>query len=55
MWAFDGRTGWIKTPLGLLKDYELIGGELDGARMEAQMAFPGQIKQALNNWRAGLI
>jgi photosynthetic reaction center cytochrome c subunit len=54
VWAFDGRTGWIKTPRGLLKDYELIGGELDGARLEAQMAFPGQIKQALNNWRVGL-
>jgi hypothetical protein len=32
----------------------LIGEELDGARLEAQMAFPGQIKQALSNWRVGL-
>src|SRR5262249_47951003 len=54
VWAFDGRTGWIKTPRGLLGDYELFGGELDGARLEAQMAFPGQIKQALSNWRVGL-
>ena len=38
----------------MLADYELIGGELDGARLEAQMAFPGQIKQALSNWRVGL-
>jgi hypothetical protein len=53
VWAFDGRTGWIKTPRGLLSEYELIGGELDGARLEAQLAFPGQIRQALNNWRAG--
>jgi hypothetical protein len=53
VWAFDGRTGWIKTPRGLLSEYELIGGELDGARLEAQLAFPGQIKQALTNWRAG--
>lgn len=54
VWAFDGRTGWIKTPRGLLSDYELVGEELDGARLEAQMAFPGQIKQVLNNWRVGL-
>lgn len=54
VWAFDGRTGWIKTPRGLLGEYELVGGELDGARLEAQMAFPGQIKQVLNNWRVGL-
>src|SRR5437763_136128 len=50
-WSFDGRTGWIKTPRGLLGEYELIGSELDGARFEAQIAFPGQIKQALSNWR----
>ena len=50
-WSFDGRTGWIKTPRGLLGEYELIGSELDGARVEAQLSFPGQIKQALTNWR----
>jgi photosynthetic reaction center cytochrome c subunit len=50
-WIFDGRSGWIKTPRGLLGEYELNGGELDGARLEAQLSFPGQIKQALTNWR----
>jgi photosynthetic reaction center cytochrome c subunit len=50
-WAFDGHAGWIKTPRGLLGEYEAIGGELDGARFEAQLAFPGQLKQALTNWR----
>jgi hypothetical protein len=54
VWAFDGRTGWIKTPRGLLADFELLGEELDGARLEAQLAFPGQIKQVLTNWRVGL-
>jgi hypothetical protein len=54
VWAFDGTTGWIKTPRGLLNDYQLVGEELDGERLEAQLAFPGQIKQALNNWRVGL-
>jgi hypothetical protein len=32
----------------------LEGGELEGARLEAQLAFPGQIKQSLTNWRTGL-
>jgi hypothetical protein len=50
-WSFDGRTGWIKTPRGLLGEYELVGSELDGARLEAQLTFPGRIKQALTNWR----
>jgi photosynthetic reaction center cytochrome c subunit len=50
-WAFDGTTGWIKTPRGLLGEYELIGSELDGARFEAQLAFPAQLARALTNWR----
>lgn len=54
LWAFDGRAGWIRTPRGLFEEYELIGGELDGARLEAQLAFPGQIRQALSNLRVGL-
>ena len=48
---FDGRTGWINTPRGLLGEYELMGGELDGGRLEAQLSFPAQIKQALTGWR----
>ena len=50
-WTFDGRVGWIKTPRGLLGEYELVGSELDGARFEAQLLFPGQLKQALSDWR----
>ena len=53
IWAFNGLTGWIKTPRGLIEEYEVAGGELDGLRFEAQLAFPGQIKQILNNWRVG--
>jgi hypothetical protein len=55
IWAFDGRSGWIKTPRGLLGEYDLIGSELDGARLEAQLSFPGQIKQVLDNWRGAAI
>jgi hypothetical protein len=51
--AYNGSAGWIKSPRGLLGEYELAGGELDGLRLEAQLAFPGQIKQALTNLRAG--
>jgi photosynthetic reaction center cytochrome c subunit len=50
-WSFDGRSGWVKTPRGLLGEYELVGSELDGVRLEAQLAFPGLIKKALDNWR----
>jgi len=52
-WVFNGTTGWINTPRALLENYDLIGGELDGARLEAVLAFPGTIKGAMNNWRQG--
>ena len=51
--AYNGSTGWVKSPRGLLGEYELAGSELDGLRLEAQLAFPGQIKQVLTNLRAG--
>jgi photosynthetic reaction center cytochrome c subunit len=52
--AYNGHAGWMKTPLAVLTDYELTGGELDGARLDAQLAFPGQIKQVLTNLRTSL-
>jgi photosynthetic reaction center cytochrome c subunit len=50
--TFNGRTGWLATPLAVLRKYELTGGELDGARFDAQLSFPWQIKQVLTNLRA---
>jgi hypothetical protein len=49
--SYNGRAGWIKTPLAVLAEYELTGTELDGARLDAQLSFPGQIKQVLSNLR----
>jgi hypothetical protein len=52
--TFNGREGWLETPLTILGQYELTGGELDGARLDAQLSFPVQIKQALTNLRVSL-
>ena len=52
--TYNGHTGWIKSPLTVLPEYELTGGELDGARTDAEMGFPGQIKQVLTNLRVSL-
>jgi len=54
MRAFNGRTGWVHSPRGLLKEYEVTGSELDGLRLDAQLCFPGQIKQVLMNPHAGV-
>jgi photosynthetic reaction center cytochrome c subunit len=51
--SFNGRVGWIRTPLSVLGEYELSGSELDGAKLDAQLSFPGQIKQVLTNLRVG--
>jgi photosynthetic reaction center cytochrome c subunit len=52
--SYDGKTGWLRTPLNVLAEYELTGGELDGAKLDAELGFPGQIKQALTNLRVSL-
>ena len=52
--TYNGREGWLETPLTVLGQYELTGGELDGARLDAQLSFPAQMKQALTNLRVSL-
>jgi len=52
--TFDGRAGWIvgpatERPVALL---ELTGGDLAGAKLDAAVWFPTQIKTALTQWRA---
>jgi len=51
---YNGREGWIETPLTVLGEYQLTGGELEGARLDAQLSFPGQIKRVLSNFRVSL-
>jgi photosynthetic reaction center cytochrome c subunit len=51
--TYDGRTGWVRTPLNVLGEFQLNGSDLDGARFDAQLSFPGQIKQILTNVKAG--
>ena len=51
--SYDGRTGWVRTPLNVLGEYQLNGGDLDGERFDAQLSFPGQIKQILTNLKTG--
>jgi outer membrane lipoprotein-sorting protein len=53
--TFDGRNAWNTSagtllPLAVLT---LSGGDLEGAKMDASLSFPGQIKQVLKDWRTG--
>jgi len=51
--VYDGRTGWVRTPLNVLGEFQLTGSDLDGYRLDAQLSFPGQIKQILTNLKTG--
>jgi photosynthetic reaction center cytochrome c subunit len=51
--TYNGRSGWIATPLAVVPKYELSGSERDGARLDAQLSFPAQIRQALTELRVG--
>lgn len=51
----DGRQAWQAGPADLtpVTLFPLVGASLDGARLDAQLAFAGQIKQVLTEWRTG--
>jgi photosynthetic reaction center cytochrome c subunit len=49
--TYDGREAWVMLPLTVVGQYPLAGSMLDGARLDAQMAFPGGLKQFFSNWR----
>ena len=53
--AYDGRQGWNLAPADLspLPILEMSAGELDGAKIDAMLCFPAQIKQMLRDWRVG--
>jgi len=51
--TYDGRAGWIAAPDRPLPLMALTGGNLDGAKTEAMLSFPAQLKQAFSPWRVG--
>jgi photosynthetic reaction center cytochrome c subunit len=52
---FDGRSGWIASPAANspVTMIAMTGGDLDGAKIDANLFFPAQIKQVLSKWRVG--
>jgi photosynthetic reaction center cytochrome c subunit len=53
--TYDGREAWQAGPADLtpVQLISLVDASLDGARLDARLAFPGQIKQTLTDWRTG--
>jgi hypothetical protein len=48
--TYDGRTGWIMLPLNAVDEYPLNASMLEGAKLDAQLAFPMGIRPSLTNW-----
>jgi photosynthetic reaction center cytochrome c subunit len=49
--SFDGREGYFLLPLTVVQEYPWTGSALEGAKLDAELAFPGRIKEFLGNWR----
>ena len=52
--TYDGRNGWLASNVTPVPVMTLTGGELDGARLDAELMFPGRVKQVLTQWRSAL-
>lgn len=54
--TFDGRAGWIAVPEtdSPVALRPLTGGDLEGARFDADLSFPIRLNQALTNWRGAV-
>ena len=50
---YDGRAAWIARSDKPIPLMSLTGRNLDGAKIDALVAFPAQIKQAFSQWQVG--
>jgi photosynthetic reaction center cytochrome c subunit len=52
--TYDGRNAWIVGPDKPVSVLQLVpGGDMDGIKLDSDLAFPGKLKQALTDWRTG--
>ncbi len=51
--TFNGREGWVAAPYRPVPVLAVSGQDLEALRLEAQLAFPANLPQALVNWRVG--
>src|SRR5262249_37561184 len=49
----DGKMAWVASPDKPVPLMTLTGNELDGAKLDAMLAFPSKIKETYPNWKVG--
>jgi photosynthetic reaction center cytochrome c subunit len=52
--VYDGRNGWLAAPLRPVPVLALDGKELEGLKLDAELAFPTRVKEMLSKWRVGI-
>lgn len=53
VWAYDGKEGWIASPDKPVPLLALTGGQVQGAKVDAMVAFPQEIKSLYPTWKVG--
>jgi photosynthetic reaction center cytochrome c subunit len=51
--TYDGREAWVASADKPQPLIVLTGGDLDGAKLDADLCFPAMLKQDLSKWRVG--
>lgn len=51
--TYNGQDGWVAAPYRPVSVLAVSGQDLEALRLEALLTFPGQLPQALGNWRVG--
>lgn len=51
--TYDGRSGWIAAPYRPVPVLALAGADLDGLRVDTELAFPARVKVVAGQWRVG--
>jgi outer membrane lipoprotein-sorting protein len=49
--VYNGQNGWVMLPLTVVGEYPLNASARLGAKLDAQLAFPGGLKAAFKNWK----
>ncbi len=52
--TFDGRVGWVASPDKPIPLIDMSGGALDGAKVDATLMFPAQVKTMLTNYKPAM-
>ena len=51
--VFDGQAGWIASPDRPVPLLPLTGGDVTGAKIDATLMFPAEIKKLFSQWQVG--